>query len=165
LADYCADKWDAFCEVASKNNNISFPDSIGGVSKSQLGLTSGEILLKNTVSRKYIVGMGNCIQKFEPFDPTVANSPIISYWIPNCGDLGRGCEPLYAVDPKTIDDDIVMDKLLTKPYIAVEILANIYNNMKNNRTLNQLNNTKLGRFYSENINYFENKLYLDKTGY
>lgn len=160
LADYCAEHWDGFCEIASKNNNISFPNNISGSTEGHVGMTSGDILIKNTASRKYMIGMGNCVQKFEPFDPTVPNSPIISYWIPNDGNYTGNCTPIYAVDPNTIDNDIVMDKILSKPSIAIEILGNIYTTMKRNNTLNNLKNTKLGKFFSENIKYFENKLYL-----
>lgn len=165
LADYCADKWDGFCEIASKNNNISFPDNISGSTKGHLGMTSGDILIKNTASRKYMVGMGNCIQKFEPFDPTVADSPMISYWIPNEGNYTGNCTPIYAVDPITIDNDIVMNKILAKPSIAIDILINIYNTMLNNNSINQLRDTKLGKFFSENFNYFNDKLYLNRTRY
>lgn len=167
LSDYCADKWDGFCEYASNNKNISLPNNIHHSSTSvqgNTGLTSGEILIKNTAAKKYLISMGDCLQKFEPFDPTVASSPIISYWIPNGYNYSNTCTPQYAVDPTTIDSDIVMDKILSKPIIALDILINIYNTMKKNGTLIKLKDTKIGKFYAENP-YFENKVYLNSNQY
>ena len=66
------------------------------------------------------------------------------------------------VNPETIDIDPVMDKILMKPQIAALILVNIYNTMKRKGTLGDLTKTKLGRFYSVNNDYFENKLYLNQ---
>jgi hypothetical protein len=60
------------------------------------------------------------------------------------------------VDPKTIDSDPVMDKLLARPIIGINILTNIYNTMKRYGTLAQLKGTKLGNFYNHN-RYFRAK--------
>ena len=87
--------------------------------------------------------MHNGEKKYEPFDPTVANSPMISYWTSNNQNL----IPEYEVNPQTIDKDVVMDKILNKPDIAINILINIYNTMKRKNKLSLLKNTKLGTFY------------------
>jgi hypothetical protein len=58
-----------------------------------------------------------------------------------------------------------MNKILGKPSIAIDILINIYNTMKNNNTLKDLKGTRLGGFFSENFNYFDNKLYLNNSRY
>jgi hypothetical protein len=158
LSDYCAEHWDDFCEVASKNNTTSYPNNMGSCSSNNLANTAGDVLVRNTAAKKYLVAMGNCIQKFEPFDPTVADSPMISYWVPDCYNYTYSCSPLYAVDPKTIDDDIVMNKVLSKPYIAIDILANIFNTMSMKGTISQLKGTKLGKFFDENLSYFQGKM-------
>jgi hypothetical protein len=116
------------------------------------GLTNGDVLIRNTAAKKYIVSLGNCIPRYEPFDPTVANSPMISYW--DSGEGQNNCIPLYAVDPKNVDNDIVMDKILAKPTIAIDILINIYNNMKASGLLIELKNTKLGNYYRSNPQIF-----------
>jgi hypothetical protein len=54
----------------------------------------------------------------------------------------------FAVNPKTIDADIVMDKLLMNPSSAIDILSNIYNTMKSKKTLASLAGTKLGMFFT-----------------
>lgn len=160
LSDYCADKWDGFCEVASSNTSTEYPNNI----KSYTGLddtilksmNAGQALVRNTASKKYLKSMGNCKRKYEPFDPTVASSPMISYWVSDNSSYTGDCVPVYAVDPTTIDNDVVMDKILSKPIIAIDILVNIYNTMKREGTISGLKGTKLGNFYANN-QYFQSK--------
>ena len=147
LSDYCAQKWDSFCEIASRNNNISYPNNLDQHVNFTGGMTAGEILIKNAAAKKYLISMsGNCVQKFQPFDPTVANSPMISYW-GSAGDCTDPCIPKYAVNPASIDNDPIMNKLLDKPSIALDILANIHQTMTEMGTIDTLNGTKLGTFY------------------
>lgn len=153
MSEYCSDKWDNFCEVASKNTNRNVPNQAEACSRDigYRNMTAGEILIHNTASRKYLTNMNNAVKKYEPFDPTVATSPMISFWVSD-----NSCIPEYSVDPKKIDSDIVMDKILAKPIIAMNILINVYNTMKRNNTLSGLNGTKLGRFYNLHP-YFKDK--------
>lgn len=160
MSEYCADKWDAFCEVASLNTDKSYPNNITGStnygSNAHMGMTAGEALIYNTASRKYLIKMHDAYKKYEPFDPTVPTSPMISYWVSNnCSNANSGV-PEYAVDPAKIDDDIVMNKILMKPIIAMDILINIYNTMKRHGTLSGLKRTKLGKFYDTHP-YFKAK--------
>ena len=152
LSDYCAQGWDNYCELASKNTQKRFPNAMDLCGqKSSADLTAGEILIRNTASRKYLVKMIAGKKSFEPFDPTVADSPMISKWSRdgyNYPDLKMA--PVYAVDPQTIDNDIVMNKILMKPLIAEDILQNIYQSMKKQGALAQLNDTRLGKFYKIN---------------
>lgn len=155
LSEYCAQGWDNFCEVASHNQNISFPNGMttpcGGCQAP--GTTQGDMLIRNTAERKYLVRMINGQQVFESFDPVVANSPMISSWRPvgcqvgGCGFGQLTMAPIYAVNPNTIDGDVVMDKILARPHIAKDMLVNIYNTMKRLNTLQNLKGTKLGNFY------------------
>jgi hypothetical protein len=140
MSEYCATKWDSFCEVASYNTNTNFPNNAGNclgyTDVACKGLNAGEVLIKNTAARKYLVKMIGSKKTYEPFDPNVASSPLISYWIPENGcPTGSGGVPIYIVNPKTIDSDIVMNKILSKPKIAFDILINIYNSMKRMKTL------------------------------
>jgi len=152
MAEYCSQGWDAVCEYASKNTNISYPNQAQNCGDASdvacYGLNAGEVLIHNTAARKYLIKMHNAHQKYEPFDPTVPNSPMISYWVSDNCSYGAPGVPEYAVDPATIDDDLVMDKILRKPVIAMNILINIYNTMKRYGTLPQLQGTKLGQFYT-----------------
>ena len=153
LSEYCANNWDNFCELSSKNNSKQYVNHENNyLLKEQ---TAGDALIYNTASKKYLVDMINGEKKWEPFDPTVANSPMISYWV-NDHSKGHKKIPVYSVNPETIDDDPVMNKIIKKPSIAMDILINIYNTMKRNDTLKKLKGTKLGIFYNE-YSYFRNK--------
>ena len=139
MSDKCAANWDGICEYSS--NNRSFHPNNIQKNCSYNNLTSGEILIQNTATRKYLVeNLGSCSIKYESFDPTVASSPII-------GSLQGDCIPVYAVDPKTIDSDIVMNKILHKPIIAIDLLVNIYNTAKLKETFNNLHGTKIYNFF------------------
>lgn len=160
LSEYCANKWDDFCELASKNTNTDYPDQYQGCTNAGVvacrGLNAGEALIHNTAARKYLIKMHNAHKKYEPFDPTVPTSPMISYWVSdNCSYANAGV-PEYAVDPAKIDNDIVMNKILAKPIIAFEILINIYNTMKRYGTLSKLKGTKLGMYF-DTAPYFKSK--------
>ena len=150
MSDYCSVGWDAFCEVASHNGNTDYPNNLQSSNTPNetinKNMTAGEILIRNTAAKKYLIAMGNCKKKFQPFDPLVASSPMISYWY-NDGMSSNSCIPVYAVNPATINDDIVMNKILQKPIIAFDILLNIYNTMKRQDTLKTLKNTNIGHFF------------------
>jgi hypothetical protein len=96
------------------------------------------------------------------FDPTVASSPMYSEWISGEGYCSTGgcdnqsntgaCVSVYGVDPVTINSDPLMNKILDKPIIAIDILKRIYVDMKREGTLNQLSGTRLGDFFQKNFN-------------
>jgi hypothetical protein len=170
MAQYCATKWDNICEYASKDTDTAYPNTLERCSGSSQavckGMTSGDILIYNTASRKYLEKMGGtCSITYQPFDPTVASSPIISMWEGSCNQQGNGgCIPVYSVNPKTIDKDPVMNKILAKPKIAFNILVNIYNWALRRKTLEQLKGTKLYAFFKSHPfqNYMRNKAALEK---
>ena len=69
LSEYCAEGWDAFCEIASTDKNKSFPSITSSLPSKETaaifarGLTAGEGLIRDTASRKYLVQMINCEKK------------------------------------------------------------------------------------------------------
>jgi hypothetical protein len=166
MAQYCAQNNDGACAYAYNDNNVIYPNAVigcngpnGSCSGPGLGngLTKGQFLLRNVAAEKYLSAMSsNCIRLYEPFDPTVAFSPMVSKWVPsgnNCAgsgncDASNVCIPVYDVNAKTIDSDDVMNRILLQPYVAIDILINIYNHRLRSRRLNELANTKLGRFLS-----------------
>lgn len=160
MSQYCADKWDGFCEVASKNTSTHYPDQYEGCTSAGVvackGLNAGEALIYNTACRKYLIKMHNAHKKYEPFDPTVPTSPMISYWVSDECSYASAGVPEYAVDASKIDRDVVMDKILAKPIIAMNVLINIFNTMKRHGTLSGLRKTKLGGFYNSHP-YFKAK--------
>ena len=121
-----------------------------------MGSTLGDVLVQNTAEKKYLTSMANCRKKYQPFDPLVANSPMISYWVSDKCSYSGSCVPTYEVDSSVIDNDPVMDKILQNPMIALNVLINIYNTMKRKGTLSSLAGTKLGKLY-QNHTYFKSK--------
>ena len=154
MGQRCAENWDEVCEYASNNHGRLYPNQLqkcgSGSDIPCNGLTSGEILVQNTATRKYLVEMGGdqCSVKYEPFDPTVAPSPLVAFWYNGCNTQGNGgCVPVYAVDPSKIDKDPVMTKILNKPIIAWSLLINIYNTAKRKGKLNELKGTRIYTFF------------------
>ena len=123
-------------------------------SESGCGLTAGEILIANTASKKYLSDMRGCCLKYEPFDPTVSNSPMVSFWCGQCRNGNETCIPVYEVNPKTIDNDPVMNKILDKPSISWGLLVNIYNTAVRKKTIDLLRGTKI-------YNFFQSKSFQD----
>ena len=99
-------------------------------------------IIENTVSNTLRCELD--ILKVENFDPTVAASPLVQYWEEQSVN---GCIPIYKVDPSKIDDDIVMNKILSNPIIAIDVLINIYNTAVRLNKLQDLKNTKIYNFF------------------
>lgn len=166
MGAYCGNKWDGICEYLSNENTTVFPNTVsacngpmGSCAGPGIGnvLTKGQFLLRNAAADRFLAYMsGNCVRVYESFDPTVASSPMISKWIPtgnSCSGFGNCnapnvCIPVYDVDVKTIDDDIVMNKILSQWGIASDILINIYNNRIRTRRMGELADTKIGKLFA-----------------
>ena len=132
-AGYCSNNWDGVCEYMSRNTQTTFPAMMGGNMK-QNDITEparmelGDILVRQTAMNKYTRYVSsNCERVYQPFNPTVANSPLVSEWKPKESGNNPVCTIIYDVDAKTIDNDPVMNKVLNKPNIAMNVLLVIYN--------------------------------------
>lgn len=148
LSDYCKEGWDAYCEYASKNTNTIYPNNIDVTQGSSIGLTQGDILVYNTASKKYLQYMINGKLQYEPFDPTSAASPRVSFWVPQDGYTIADLVPVYAItDGTNLDSDPVMQKMLEQPSKFYSILVNIYNTMRRDGALPLLKGTRLGNYY------------------
>jgi hypothetical protein len=150
MSDYCSTNWNGICEQQSQNQSKSFPNTLQRCDRVGCDdITAGDVLVANTAARKYLSKMnGTCNLRHEPFDPTVAGSPMINFWEGSCnGDGNMMCMPVYEVDPKTIDTDPVMDKLLAKPIIALNLLVNIHNTARRTQKLHLLKGTKIYNFF------------------
>lgn len=163
ISEYCSNNWDEYCELESKNDSRisnSLNDEQNTLSNATVGLTAGEVLIYNTASKKYVIRReGSCKLVSTQFDPTVASSPMFNEWIGGndncveggCKDTGGECVSVYGVNPATINSDPLMNKILDKPSIALNILKKIYFDMKKDKTLSQLKGTRIGSFFEKNI--------------
>jgi hypothetical protein len=145
MSNRCAQNWDGVCEYAASNQaNEEYgqvADTMFAGNHQTIGLSPGEVLLKNTAEDRFRAGMLNCELRTEPFDPVNPSSPYISYYV------GQNCIPQYAVDPSTIDQDVIMNKILDRPHIAKQLLVNLKNTMIRQGTFPLLKGTRLGDFY------------------
>jgi len=161
MSQYCAKNWDGVCEYLNQDTSKIYPVATQPTNllnhqnqSSALYLTKGQLLLRNTAMEKYLKQMSdNCELKYEAFDPTVANSPLIHRWVTRDTDYtyegcstGGGCIPVYDVVASSIDDDIVMDKLLAQPWIVLDIFSNIFNTRVREGTMQELEGTNIGYF-------------------
>lgn len=163
ISEYCSNNWDEYCELESKNDSKLFNalnTEQNTLKNATVGLTAGEVLLYNTASKKYVIRReGTCKLVSTQFDPTVASSPMFTEWVggngicslSSCTDSGGDCVPIYGVNPQTINSDPLMNKILDKPAIALDILKKIYFGMKKDGTLSQLKGTRLGSFFEEKV--------------
>jgi hypothetical protein len=145
MANRCAQRWDGVCEYAASpaanEEYTNIANTMYAGNHQTIGLSPGDILIKNAAEDRFRVGMLNCDLKTEPFNPVNPSSSYISYYV------GQDCIPEYAVDPYTIDSDILMNKILDKPHIAKQLLINLKNTMLRHGTFHLLKGTKLGDFY------------------
>jgi hypothetical protein len=118
-------------------------------------LTFGDVLVRNTAYKKYLVAMSdNCRLVGVQYDPVSYGSPHVYHWEPRRGSeyshdgLNQVCTPIFDVNHATIDDDPVMNKILRKPFIAMTILENIYHTRMREGTMNKLEGTNLHRFFN-----------------
>lgn len=165
MSERCSQNWDSVCDFAYKNKNNIVPNMLQQCNNQSdsafLGLTEGQILLKNTAEKKYVDKVStNCVLNYEPFDPTVANSPMISYLTTSSGSYGP-CVSNYEVNPENIDNDPVMKNILDNPKIAINLLINIYNTAVRKGTLEKLNGTNLYNFFK--TPYFQQNAKISKN--
>lgn len=163
MSQRCAENWDEFCELSSQavgNGYQQFSQETTRLFENEpsngfeyKGLNSGQILVRNTAKQKYVnTVMGQCSIEEMDFDPNVVATPSIRYWKSQNGGV---CLPTYAVsDPKTIDQDPVMNKLLDEPKIALDVLVSIYVTLVRRGQLQSFSNTRLGLFFANNKHIF-----------
>jgi len=146
MAERCSKDFDGFCAYYAVNTTSkSYPNTQQSVeTRNEVleGLTVGETLIGNSAERRFC-DFSTCRKVCQPLDPTVADSATVCYYDKTNED-GTTFLPVCSVDPKTIDEDIVMNLCLQKPARCMSTMKNICNNSR--RTNVSLEGTKLGRF-------------------
>jgi hypothetical protein len=166
LSTRCAKNWDEACEAISYDRETRYPNTAGPL-RSYMGKTAnvclpyGEQLVRDTAFKKYKIMALDYNLQCEPFDPTVPNSPMICYETrTTCsnglsgaclgGSEGGACEGVYSITPeqaKVLDSDPVMNRILSKPEIALDLLEKIYKTLQKENQLGLIQNTRLANFY------------------
>lgn len=185
LASYGAAHFDEFCVYASMNqfagSNVvsvidqctsnTFPQLVGRYNPVGADLTAGQLVIRNAAIMRFLQKMIGGRPIYQPFDPTVADSPIILSYIPNTGYVGGDnhsttMTPLYGLTEQQIEDldkDPLMLYCTQTDYIAGDVLVSMYINLRinngKNGLLNKLlkSNTTLAKWmntHSEMLNYY-----------
>lgn len=160
MAQVCSVKWTPECEYASQDTYRSLPNAVNTVEQCNgpfgscfgpgIGaqLTKGQQLIANTAGERFLKFMsGNCKRVYQPLDPTVYDSVLIGEWKPEENATVNKCVGIYDVDAKTIDSDVIMNKVLDQPWIALPLLINIYNQRMRTNTMEELRGTRIYGFF------------------
>ena len=155
LAQRCAMNWDSICEdqsnIISVGHQVTTDNAqifMGYQPSNGNNLTYGERLIRNAAIHKYTEGStSKCITTVEPFNPLVFNSPpLVTY---------RNCIPTFRVNAVTQTEfvnDRLLNKLSEKPYIGMDILVSILDNLINE---NKLDIAIDSSFYKWAMNTFQ----------
>jgi hypothetical protein len=165
MSERCAKNWDGFCEYTYQTSRINsnWPNNQLWPNTFQTrlwdptyGMSTGQQLLKNAAERKYCTYL-NCVEKKEKFNPLDPNGPNITYYENPTGE--NVCVPVCRVDPTTIDNDPLMDKLFADRKAGNDVLINICNTARREGV--NLAGTKIGTVcdqYFGNLNSINNSI-------
>jgi hypothetical protein len=149
MAEKCSKNWDGACELASRQrsdgvqkqmcNNARISSPLFARS-SPPNMTVGQFLIENSAVRRFC-DLSSCAVTEEPFNPLDSDSPMVkSYGC--CGN--KICMPVCK-PPQNPDNDILLNKVLDEPEYHVDLLLNMYRNVKNDR--NAYKNTRIGKIF------------------
>lgn len=175
MSNRCASEWDELCQAYSETDTNKFPRAQG----CPKGLNDGESFLRETAFKKYLLASKNCYSVCEPFDPTVADSPMVCYEIGTAPTTGVNpgelwmvdrrplttclnggcvldkppCEKIYGFTDKqmsSLDADPVMINLLRNPNVAFDLLILLSQWVKRTGNYQKIYNTHFWRFARSN---------------
>jgi hypothetical protein len=150
MAERCAKNWDGACEFLSRNDDNNSVCNQGRVASALFRTlnppgseTIGDILVENTAVRRFC-DLSSCAISAEPYNP---NDPD-SAWVKSYGCCGTTqCLPV-CMPPDDSDADIVMNKVLDKPQLHMDLLVNMYKNVNKTGTREKYVNTRVGRVFA-----------------
>lgn len=146
MAQRSARNWDIYAEHLSNNvqNKPSLVNLTCGTHTNGIK-TLGDAFLINTGYEKFCTFPGASYQKVY-LNPTDASSPVILQRL-------TGNPVCNMIDPQTIDDDVVMRKIIHRQ-IGDDLLINIWNTCKQNGV--DIENTRTGKYIKEYVLPFSN---------
>lgn len=142
MADKCSLNWDSTCDYLAMNTE-QIKGNCAKIMTDNTGyndtydLSVGDALVNNSAMRRFCLS-DQCTISQELFNPLDPNSPMINNI--NC----RGV-PLIYKPPKNPDQDALLNRVLDKPEKHMNILVNMYNNVKDERHL--YNGTRIGKLF------------------
>lgn len=169
MAERCSDVYDGFCEGYVKMNtdtawpNVAAIDNLTlNIAKGYLKIktTVGQNMIRNAAERRFLTYSG--VSKFvEPFDPNVANSPLVTRYSStyNIGTIGYQ----NLDDPSAIDNDQLMMAVCDNWPACFDVLTKIYIGYKQKDPRIKLYPSKFEVFLNEKSKLFEDFICFLKT--
>lgn len=150
MAEKCSKRWDNSCEFLS--NDRTFIKSNTGKIHSKgfhcicQGETIGDALVENSAERAFC-DLSHCMQYTENFNPLDNTSAMIKTYVCN--------EDVVCRPPKNPDDSILLNKVLDRPDMHLDLLLNMYRNSRHHRE--QYKDTRIGELFKIIDIYFSNR--------
>lgn len=149
MAEKCSKNWDGACEFLSRNSDSTKCNS-GRISSPLFPtvyapgkLTIGDFLVENAGVRRFC-DLSSCAMNQEPYD---YNNPD-SVWVTSYGCCGENqCIPV-CMPPDNPDNDLLLNKVLDKPDLHIDLLINMYRNVIANGTKGKYDNTRIGYIFN-----------------
>lgn len=167
MSNRCAAEWDAVCQATLENPAYKYPRP----ECCPAGLTDGQAMLREAAFKHFLIGTKNCWSACEPFDPTVADSPLVCRQIDTAPTTGMSPFVIWALDGKQVagcpaldnppcekyygmteaqmrhlDQDPIMQNLLLAPYIAMDLLAALAQWVKQTHNIDKICHTQFYTF-------------------
>jgi hypothetical protein len=136
MSERCSIVYDGYCRAYKDlNTDTSWPN-LGCIDNLSFNLaktfqrintTTGQNMVRNAAERRFIVYPG-IVMTAEPFDPNVANSPIVSRYLNSYKPGPVGFKNLN--DPSKVDNDDLIHEMCTHWQACLDILTKIYKGWK-----------------------------------
>lgn len=163
LADYCGNTWDGYCEAASYNTSLRYPNQVlgcysimPGYDVDSINLPLGQQLIRNAAVKRFCI-FPTSVKRCQPFNPTDPKSPLVCFesndTITSPYENRLYCE---IKDFSELDQDPLFNKMLQQPDCCIDIILHIYQKAKNSGKLEDLMKTNFGKFVNNNPQYFVN---------
>jgi len=149
MAERCSKIWDGACEFLSRNNDdtkcnsAKIPSAIFPTVYAPGRMTIGDFLVENSSVRRFC-DLNTCAIKQEPYDYNNPNSVLVTSY--GCCGITE-CLPL-CMPPDDPDNDILLNKVLNKPDLHIDLLINMYKNVNGQGSRNKFQNTRIGHIFN-----------------
>ena len=164
MAERCSLVYDGFCRAYDTINTDTAWPNVGSIDNLTFNMarnwlriktTVGQNMIRNAAERRYLVYPGICMTS-EPFDPNVANSPLVSRYN---SSYRPGPVSFKNLDnPATVDNDLLMDEVIANWPACFDVLTKIYKGWKDKNPAIKIYPSKFERFLKEKTPMFEDFL-------
>lgn len=162
MAERCSVVYDGFCEGYKVMNTDTYWPNVAAIDNLSFNITKnyfkvkttvGQNMVRNAAERRFLT-YSNVSQRGEPFDPNVANSPIVTKYSQtyNIGTVGYK----NLDDPSAVDNDQLIMEMCENYIACFDVLTKIYIGYKNKDPRIRLYPSKFEVFLKEKSVMFEN---------